>query len=1126
MKKLILFLLLPLLVLGQVETGQQQDLDYGMKIPIDTLQTVTTPSFIATFGNTGVIGKIPAAYIATTQTMNDSLAKKLNISDLPANLTLYPTTTASDVSGYVVLVKDIHDPRYNTTAVDVSTPAITGTAQLISQRISDAGILTGNPGVFNVTTFGNIRKLSGSGTAQFYFEVYHRDSAGTETLICTSSISSEVVNGTYAEFSASGIWDNGAFDSTDRIVIKSYANRITGGSDPVYQFQFGGTAPVRTVLPVPFNVLAGEYEVKANKSDSYTTSSSTTYSSTKALVDGLAIKANDTNVVHKTGNEVISGNKNFTGSILGTSANFSGTFTVIDPVNPYNATTKNYVDNLLALKANQSTTYTKSEVDSKISNLNEAYHVDFIDSGSHDFTVPSDVIIQNVYLNNIPVYGEDWSQTGASISVSTAQTGDKVTLTGGNFVSTDLTNYTTKEDLFESNFYPQYTDSQDINQKIIGLFLENTDPTKSYYLKEFSHRIDGFNVCLIFDNTNTEVCRYVTNTIINNGEYRFLSESNSSGITGYLIPNESEFFNFNPINKLLNKSLITKKFDLNILKEEDYPIDITIRKNKLNPKDLMYKSSYVYDASNPGFIKKEASDFFTALPYFFIKDNESIVLSNNSLVQCDGYLVDKSKKILKNLNLDANPVVLNDTGEDCFFAGRVRYTGLFDGNYPQLEYGSVATDYEAYMELPILENKFEVVLPKNNYFNIGDVYNFYKKNILNISPIFDLNTIISSTGDSNLRSYPRQITGNPSTVINAKMTFENRFNKKVVSKSVRNFITKAKQTGTINVLPIGDSFTNINIWDSFLRELAIDDGITYNTIGLKSPISKNENQTGGTLKGSFIDNRGKAFKLGVTAFTNDPISDGFGATIYKDSNNFEYFFDGRKLNSSLNGVIRVAPNGHNNAPPSNSTLTKVNGNGPATIAYTTVVEINRNPFLNGSNQLDFQYYLQGYGFESEFDLTNQKFVLAIQFSWNDNSDYYNPSNVASVVASFKTIIDKFHEQYPDAFVIIGIEPSANITGGGMDTMDRITGVHTGRMEFAKGIIAQFETNDYEDFVFVNPTYAYVDLENGFQTEQVNLSEDYPAVFDTRVLDGVHCNEAGMKQIGRSYYPIIQHILGL
>jgi len=269
---------------GQILTNTDTiNFDYN-----DSLNTISAEIKLNSIDSTHLVNNINIS-----EFINDS--NYLTTSDLPSNLTLYPTNVISDVSGYIVMVKDIHDSRYNTTAIDVSTPTITTTGQLISQRISDAGILTGNPGVFNVTTFGNIRKLSGSGTAQFYFEVYHRDSAGTETLICTSSISSEVVNGTYAEFSASGIWDNGAFDSTDRIVIKTYANRVAGGSNPVYQFQFGGSEPVRTVLPVPFNVLAGEYEVKANKSDSYTASSSTTYASSKALVEGLGTKVDKSN---------------------------------------------------------------------------------------------------------------------------------------------------------------------------------------------------------------------------------------------------------------------------------------------------------------------------------------------------------------------------------------------------------------------------------------------------------------------------------------------------------------------------------------------------------------------------------------------------------------------------------------------------------------------------------------------------------------------------------------------------------------------------------------------------------------------------------------------------------------
>jgi len=266
MKKLILFLLLPLWMLGQTPTGQEQEFDYNIKN--NAAPTVAVPNYLTTSSALGVYGKIEPINLPVSIATQDSLDLKLNISDLPTNLTLYPTTTASDVGGYVVMVTDIHDVRFDETAVDVSIAAITTTGQLISQRISDAGVLIGQPGVFNITTFGNIRRLSGSGTATFYFEVYHRDLAGTETLICTSSISASVSASSYMEFTASGIWDNGDFIATDRIVIKSYANRIAGGSDPVYQFQFGGTQPVRTLLPVPFSVVDAGYEVKTNKQNS------------------------------------------------------------------------------------------------------------------------------------------------------------------------------------------------------------------------------------------------------------------------------------------------------------------------------------------------------------------------------------------------------------------------------------------------------------------------------------------------------------------------------------------------------------------------------------------------------------------------------------------------------------------------------------------------------------------------------------------------------------------------------------------------------------------------------------------------------------------------------------------
>lgn len=171
--------------------------------------------------------------------------------DLPSNLVLFPTDVPSDIATYYKMVQSISDPDYPEPAVNFSTPAIATTAQLLAKLATSAGVLAGNPGIINITTLGNIRRVSGTGLADFYFEVYHRDGAGVETLISTSNNTSPIDTATFEQFSAIGLLNNGDFSPTDRIVIYYYANRIPGGSNPVYEFQFGGASPVRTFLPVP-----------------------------------------------------------------------------------------------------------------------------------------------------------------------------------------------------------------------------------------------------------------------------------------------------------------------------------------------------------------------------------------------------------------------------------------------------------------------------------------------------------------------------------------------------------------------------------------------------------------------------------------------------------------------------------------------------------------------------------------------------------------------------------------------------------------------------------------------------------------------------------------------------------
>lgn len=222
--------------------------------------------------------------------VHDGLDAKLNISDLPSNLTLYATNVPSGISTYTKWVTTINDPDYNTTAVDISTGAITGTAQLLSGLSSIGGVIVGNPGEINVTTVGEIRRTAGTGTAKFYFELYKRSDAGVEEFLGVSNFTAPVDFETYAEFSATSILNNGVFLETDRLVIKFYGSRIAGGGNPTFDFQFGGLTPVRTIVPVPFRVLAGEYELKANKVSTLS-ASDVLYPNNNAVIAGLSTKA-------------------------------------------------------------------------------------------------------------------------------------------------------------------------------------------------------------------------------------------------------------------------------------------------------------------------------------------------------------------------------------------------------------------------------------------------------------------------------------------------------------------------------------------------------------------------------------------------------------------------------------------------------------------------------------------------------------------------------------------------------------------------------------------------------------------------------------------------------------------
>lgn len=683
-----------------------------------------------------------------------------------------------------------------------------------------------------------------------------------------------------------------------------------------------------------------------------------------------------------------------------------------------------------------------------------------------------------------------------------------------------------------------FTGIKDVDTLINELRLFGLDDNTDYYIGQISVRNTPLLIFTVFDESNTKVCQLFsgTKTATDTGVY-WLEEYNGSGVTGFVKFNTSTYYDIAPDTHILNKDYITTDDDrsMSLFDYDFMDRDITIRRNKLNPHNIIEKKKYskLYYTSGSILAAIDDSDFFNIYDIIPIKNNESITISNTGLFQCKLYIINKYRQILKEtsiVDVRYDYTEINDTGEDAYIAVELRRDDSvrYDGIYPQIEYNTVYTKYEKYRKDLLIEELTEIVLPSKLYSLTNRKYNIYKQNIISANPYKYNDVVADDDADTTQIIYPRQIHGEPSSTAEDDFTITLLDGKSCVSAlTIKHTILDSVANGTINIFTLGDSFTDIGQWLEAISENMDNDSITCNFIGLKNKEGfYNESQTGGTLENSFLIDRGDAFVLGVTGFTNDGTADGYNPAQYYDGSNY-FYFDGRKVDENGDGVIRVIPKVVGTVPVTNGTLTRISGgsyNYP-TINYTTVDTVNRNPLWNPlTDEVDISYYMDYYGFSTDYDLINDKTVFILQFSWNDIQKlWYDVDNIEDVVAQYVSIIDLMHTQYPNAYVVIGIEPvTTNLQGssqGGQVTYTQYT-----RMEFAKKIIDVFEADTYNQYVYINPAYAHVDLDNAFDTTTVVLDDRLPSVEDLQVTDATHCNEAGMFQIGDSYYPMLQHIL--
>ena len=215
-----------------------------------------SPTFSPAAGDITYDNTLSTLIATNVQTAIDELdAIKADSSALSSTLYLYATTANSDVVGYGTIVESTSDFRYDDIAVDLSTGPIDSSNTLVAVVISDANIIDGNPGVINTTVFGNLRKTSGVDNAKFFYELYKRDASNNEILISRSSTTTDVTSLTYVQYSASSLLNNPTFVSTDRIVARFYGLKSGNTDNPTYDFQVGGSDPIRILIPVPVSVI-------------------------------------------------------------------------------------------------------------------------------------------------------------------------------------------------------------------------------------------------------------------------------------------------------------------------------------------------------------------------------------------------------------------------------------------------------------------------------------------------------------------------------------------------------------------------------------------------------------------------------------------------------------------------------------------------------------------------------------------------------------------------------------------------------------------------------------------------------------------------------------------------------
>lgn len=327
---------------------------------------------------------------------------------------------------------------------------------------------------------------------------------------------------------------------------------------------------------------------------------------------------------------------------------------------------------------------------------------------------------------------------------------------------------------------------------------------------------------------------------------------------------------------------------------------------------------------------------------------------------------------------------------------------------------------------------------------------------------------------------------------------------------------------SVNIMYVGDSFTDIGNWARETTSLLENDGVVITEIGTGGDSTLNaEGVSGGTLENSFLNSSTGVARLVDATVTVKP-NTGFQmyngvatwGTVYEDDNGNEWTIRGY-----ANGKLRVskidAIESDFASFPTSGDLTKSSGQtsreGDSVISYTGATPAYFNPFINTSNVCSVSHYLTTYSFPDPD-------IVVIQFTWNDLGIWRTDAEIQAVVDNFKAAADIIHTDLPSAQIVFSIEPY-----GAPNANRDWNGKKYSVLKFVEKLVEEIEENaTYNTYCYIAPSYAFLDMVNSYSASTVSPCDRFPSLTEISGGDGVH--PVYMEQIADCVYQVISNII--